>query len=177
MFAESQLTSQYLCFVSVQHLLIAVHPSTLMHSLTFITFIVREKIATLKFLPRRTTGRPHTKHYIDSLFFLLSQREIRTYKSAWFTYKMILLKSTLMKKNCATNSTVLSVQFSYLTDWIVGGTWGTIQQRSSSSLFCRNKLNKMGESKHPWRTPAVVLKNSHSWLFNRTALLEFSYSA
>ena len=29
------------------------------------------------------------------------------------------------------------VQFSPLTDWDVGGTWGTIQQRSSSSLFCR----------------------------------------
>ena len=30
-----------------------------------------------------------------------------------------------------------SVQFSPSTDWVVRGTWGTIQQRSSSSLFCR----------------------------------------
>ena len=29
------------------------------------------------------------------------------------------------------------VQFSPLPDWSIGGTWGTIQQRSSSSLFCR----------------------------------------
>ena len=28
-----------------------------------------------------------------------------------------------------------SVQFSPLTGWVVGGTWGTIQQRSSSCLF------------------------------------------
>ena len=33
-----------------------------------------------------------------------------------------------------------SVQFSPLTDWVVGGTWGSIQQRSSSSLFCRRPL-------------------------------------
>ena len=33
-----------------------------------------------------------------------------------------------------------SVQFSPLTDWVVVGTWGTIQQRSSSSLFCRRPL-------------------------------------
>ena len=51
----------------------------------------------------------------------------------------------------------------------------------SWSVFCmifpRNKLNRMGESKHPYRTPTVVLKNSPSWLSKRTALLEFSYSA
>ena len=29
------------------------------------------------------------------------------------------------------------VQFSALTNWVIGGTWGMIQQRSSSSLFCR----------------------------------------
>ena len=35
-----------------------------------------------------------------------------------------------------------SVQFSSvpLTDWVVGGIWGTIRQRSSSSLFCRRPL-------------------------------------
>ena len=33
-----------------------------------------------------------------------------------------------------------SVQFSPLTDWVVGGTWGTIQQKTSSSLFCRRPL-------------------------------------
>ena len=31
-------------------------------------------------------------------------------------------------------------QFSPITDWVVGGTWGTIQRRSSSSLFCRGPL-------------------------------------
>ena len=50
----------------------------------------------------------------------------------------------------------------------------------SLSVFCmifsRNKLNRMGENKHPWWTPPVVLKNSSSWLFKRTALLEFSHS-
>ena len=29
------------------------------------------------------------------------------------------------------------VQFIPLTDWVVGGTWGMIQQESTSSLFCR----------------------------------------
>ena len=33
-----------------------------------------------------------------------------------------------------------SVQFSPLTDWVVRGTRGTVQQRSSSSLFCRRPL-------------------------------------
>ena len=33
-----------------------------------------------------------------------------------------------------------SVQFSSSTDWVVGGTWGAIQQRSSFSRFCRNSL-------------------------------------
>ena len=35
---------------------------------------------------------------------------------------------------------ISSVQFSPLTDWVVGGTWGTIQQRSSSSLSWRKYL-------------------------------------
>ena len=33
-----------------------------------------------------------------------------------------------------------SVQFSPLTDWVIGGTWGTIQQRSSFNLFFRRPL-------------------------------------
>ena len=33
-----------------------------------------------------------------------------------------------------------SVHLCPLTDWVVGGTWGTIQQRFSSSLFCRRPL-------------------------------------
>ena len=33
-----------------------------------------------------------------------------------------------------------SLQFSFLTDWIVGGTWQTIQHRFSSSVFCRKPL-------------------------------------
>ena len=33
-----------------------------------------------------------------------------------------------------------SVQLSSLTDWVTGGTWGMIQQRSSSSLFCKRPL-------------------------------------
>ena len=45
----------------------------------------------------------------------------------------------------------------------------------SCLIFSRNKLNRMGESEHHWDT--VVLKNSTSCLFKRTALLEFSYSA
>ena len=44
--------------------------------------------------------------------------------------------------------------------------------------FCMlNKLNRMDESKHRWRTPTVVSKNSLGWLFKRTALPEFSHSA
>ena len=34
----------------------------------------------------------------------------------------------------------VSVQFSLLADLVVGGIWGTIQQRSSSSHFCRRPL-------------------------------------
>ena len=33
-----------------------------------------------------------------------------------------------------------SVRFSLLTDWVVVGTWGMIQQRSHSTLFCRKPL-------------------------------------
>ena len=33
--------------------------------------------------------------------------------------------------------TFSSGHFSPLTDWVVGGIWGTIQQRSSSGLFCK----------------------------------------
>ena len=44
-------------------------------------------------------------------------------------------------------------------------------------IFSRNKLNRMGESKHPWQIPTVVFKNSPSWQFKRSALLEFSYNA
>ena len=51
----------------------------------------------------------------------------------------------------------------------------------SCRVFCmtiyRNRLDRMIESKHPWRTRTVVLKNSPSWLFEKTALLEFSCSA
>ena len=35
---------------------------------------------------------------------------------------------------------ISSVQFSPFTEWVVGGTWGTIQQRSSSGLFWRRPL-------------------------------------
>ena len=44
-------------------------------------------------------------------------------------------------------------------------------------FFSRNKLNRMSESEHPWWTPTVVLRNSPSWLFKRTLVLEFSHSA
>ena len=33
-----------------------------------------------------------------------------------------------------------SVHFNPLTDWVIRGTWGMIQQISSSSLFCRRPL-------------------------------------
>ena len=33
-----------------------------------------------------------------------------------------------------------SVQFSPLTDWVIRGTWGMIEQRSSVSLFCRRPV-------------------------------------
>ena len=44
-------------------------------------------------------------------------------------------------------------------------------------IFSGNKLNRMSKSKHPWQTATVVLRNSPSCLFKRTALLEFSFSA
>ena len=42
--------------------------------------------------------------------------------------------------SCVDENWKQSVQFSPLTDWVVRGTWGTIQQRSSASLFCRRPL-------------------------------------
>ena len=51
----------------------------------------------------------------------------------WFTVRFFLL---LLKFDT-------QVQFSSVPwpwPWLVGGTWGTIQQRSSSSLFCRRPL-------------------------------------
>ena len=35
---------------------------------------------------------------------------------------------------------ISSIQFSPVTDWVVGGIWGTIQQRSCSCLFYRKPL-------------------------------------
>ena len=34
----------------------------------------------------------------------------------------------------------IPVQVSSLTDWVVEGTYGTIQKKSSSCLFCRRSL-------------------------------------
>ena len=47
-----------------------------------------------------------------------------------------------LRSICCAKKTVTkdSVQFSPLTDRVISGTWGTIQQRSSSSLFCRRPL-------------------------------------
>ena len=42
--------------------------------------------------------------------------------------------------------------------------WGV-----SCMIISMNKLNRMGESKHSWQIPIIVLKNSPSWLFKRTA--------
>ena len=44
-----------------------------------------------------------------------------------------------------------SLQFSPWTNWVIGVTWGTIQHRSSSSLFCRRPL---------WAVPAWVGKST-----------------
>ena len=43
---------------------------------------------------------------------------------------------TMRQPLCAHHWQFSSVQFSPLTDWVIRGTWGAIQQRSSSSLFC-----------------------------------------
>ena len=39
----------------------------------------------------------------------------------------------------------------------------------SCLIFSTNKMNRMGESKHPRRTPTIVLKNSSGWQLKRTA--------
>ena len=41
---------------------------------------------------------------------------------------------------CFRITEISSVQFSPFTDSVAGGTWGTIQQRSSSGLFCRRPV-------------------------------------
>ena len=46
--------------------------------------------------------------------------------------------------------------------WMCGGH-GVFSAWSS----LRTTLNRVGESKHPWWTPTVVLKNSPNWLFKR----------
>ena len=59
-----------------------------------------------------------------------------------------------------------SGQFSPLTDWIVGGTWGIIQQRSSSSLFSRRPLWAvlawLGMSTF-WCCPSSISSADHSF--------------
>ena len=61
---------------------------------------------------------------------------------------------------------------------LLGWLADVYRSRSVSCIIVyRNKLNTMAESmSHCW-TPTVVSKNSSSWLFKRTALLEFLYSA
>ena len=58
-----------------------------------------------------------------------------------------------------------SVQFSSSTDWVVRGTWGMIQQRSSSRLFCRRPLWAVlawAGMFTLWCCPAIISSASHS---------------
>ena len=59
----------------------------------------------------------------------------------------------------------LTVQFSPLTDWVIGGrTWGMIQQRSSSSLFCRRPLwaaVAWAGMSTLWRCPSSISSADH----------------
>ena len=43
----------------------------------------------------------------------------------------------------------------------------------SCTTVSRNKLNRIVESEHPWHKSIAVFKDSPSWGFKRTALLEF----
>ena len=69
-----------------------------------------------------------------------------------------------------------SVQFTPLTDWVVGGTWGTIQQRSSSSLFCRRPspavLAWAGMSTF-WCCPSSISSADHGVAPNSKCLEEW----
>ena len=64
---------------------------TIMQSLTFIVFIVSEKIATLKFLPHIDTswvGWPNTDYYIDWHF---SSESTKPSAAVWFPFGWLWL--------------------------------------------------------------------------------------
>ena len=57
-----------------------------------------------------------------------------------------------------------SVQVNPLTNWVVGGTWGAIQQRSSSSHFCRRpswSLLTWTEMSTLWCCPSSISSADH----------------
>ena len=77
----------------------------------------------------------------------------------------ILLPLRLMSVNCRLRRGLPPMEMDMWWSW-----------SDSCMIFSRNKLNRMGESKHPRWTPTVFLKKFCSWLFKKTTLLEFSYS-
>ena len=66
-------------------------------------------------------------------FFNINENESLDSWSIWGIHAYILVTTCFM--------TIWDVlQFNALTDWVTGGTWGMIQQRSFSSLFCKRPL-------------------------------------
>ena len=61
---------------------------------------------------------------------------------------------------------VVSVHF--LTDWFIRGTWGVLQQRSSSSVFCRKPLWKVlawAGMSTLWCCPTSISPTDHGFAY------------
>ena len=80
--------------------------------------------------------------------------------------KIFSFTTCFEKRVAPKNATVgvPSVRFSPLTGLIVGGTWGTIRQRSSSSLFYRRPLRAVlawTRVSTPWYCPSSISSANH----------------
>ena len=100
------------------------------------------------------------------LFSVLTSIQVYWWGLELQSAPLLLLIWSMSLANCRLHMSLPPMEMDVWWSWSV-----------SSVIFSRNKLNRMVESKHPWQTLTVVLKNFPSWLFKRTALLEFSCSA
>ena len=77
---------------------------------------------------------------------VLLEKSVQLYTNLYNTFFLVRKhltwrhSSTRMSKINESKSNSFPVQFSPLTNWVIGGTWEMIQHRSSSSLFCRTPL-------------------------------------
>ena len=97
---------------------------------------------------------------------ILFQSFVQTIVSGLWSSPLLLPRRSMSSANLRLHLGLPQMAMDVWWSWIV-----------SCMIFSRNRSNRMGESKHPWRTPIIVWKNSPIWLLKRTTLLDFSYSA